>query len=178
MAGPYFLATERFDASDKAWRKYIDWAHIPGLTEIVSLDVLLCPSLIKELQPEDWNHNVHEDYCCHYFADLEYLIQRVSSFPRRNILAVYRNPEAPTVINPSQGNFQLVGHDLTDETGISALTNCGGFTDVFGNDELNGFGLIEDFDKASTVRCLLAEKHSEEGHAQCKLHALWRLDEG
>jgi len=179
MSGPYFLAAERFDPSDgKSWQSYVDFAKIPGLNEVVSLDGMLCPRLIKELQAEDWNHNFHEDFRCHYFADLDYLVRRVSNFPRRNILAVFRNSISPASIDPSIGDFKFAGHDLIEDgTGISALTNCGGFPDVFGNDELNCFGLIESFEKACTIRRLLAEKHPEEAHAQCELYAIWRLDE-
>ena len=71
-----------------------------------------------------------------------------------------------------------MGYDLIEEqTQISALTNCGGFPDVFRNDELNSVGLIENFDRGSEVQRLLARRHPEEPHAQCELYAVWRLNE-
>jgi hypothetical protein len=66
---------------------------------------------------------------------------------------------------------------ITEHTQISALTNCGGFPDVFQNHELNRFGLIEDFDRVSEIRRQLAEHHPEEPHANCELYAVWRLEE-
>jgi hypothetical protein len=179
MATPLFVATERFDPSDgEAWRKYCHWAKIPGLVEVVNQDFMLCRRLVTELQERDWSHIVLEDFRLSYFLDLDYLKKRIRETPRRNILGLYRNPESHIAIPPSGEDFIFLGYDLIDEqTQISALTNCGGFPDVFRNDELNPFGLIEGFDRASELRRLLAERHPEEPHAQCELYAIWRLNE-
>jgi hypothetical protein len=174
-----YIATERFDPSDiERWKEYCDWAKIPGLVEVVSLDSLLCPRLITELKEEDWQHNVCEDFRLDYFYHLDYLLERVAHVSRRNVLGLYRNPDVFAVEPPGTGEFVFMGHDLIeDETQISALTNCGGFPDVFSNEELNGYGLIGDFARASEVRRLLAERHPEEHHARCELYAVWRLQE-
>jgi len=77
MTAPLFIATERFDPSDgEKWQKYCDWAKIPGLAEVVSLDGMLCKHLIEEIQDEDWHHNVKEDFRLGYFYDLDYLMRR------------------------------------------------------------------------------------------------------
>jgi len=174
-----FIATERFDPSDEErWEKYIQWAKIPALTEIVSLDCLLCPHLINGPQDEDWQHVVCEDFRLDYFYHLDYLMQRVQTIRRRNILGLYRNPEGHIEAAPVTGAFGFLGYDLIEEeTQISALTNCGGFPDVFRNEELNRFGLIDTFGRAHEVRRLLAERHAKEHHAHCEMYALWRLDE-
>ena len=179
MTVPIFIATERFDPSDgEKWQKYIAWANIPGLVEVVSLDSLLCKHLVTDLCDEDWGHIVNEDFRLDYFYHLNYLKSRIQGVPRRNVLGLYRNPEAHVVVPPAQGDFAFMGYDLIDEqTQISALTNCGGFPDVFSNDELNQCGLIESFERASEVRRLLAESHPEEPHAKCEMYALWRLIE-
>jgi hypothetical protein len=179
MSPPLFIATERFDPSDgEKWQKYCDWAKIPGLVEVVSLDSMLCKHLINEFQDEDWSHIVNEDFRLDYFYHLDYLKQRIQNIPRRSILGLYRNPETHIAEAPSSGNFGFVGYDMIEEqTQISAITNCGGFPDVFRNDELNRFGLIDCFDRACEVRRLLAERHPEEPHAHCEIYALWRLNE-
>ena len=177
---PVFISTRRFDKTDgEKWQKYCEWAKIPKLVELVSIGSPLCERLIKELQDEDWRHNVHEDFRLNYFYDLDYLKQRVSDFPRRNILGLYRNPEVHITNAPAPGDFSFIGHDLIEEqTQVSALTNCGGgFPKAFSNDELNCFGLIEGFDRATEVRRLLAERYPEEAHAQCETYAIWRLNE-
>jgi len=179
MITPLFIATERFDSSDgDKWHGYCRWANIQGLVEIVNLDCLLCRHIVKEFQDEDWNHIVCEDFRLDYFYDFEYLKQRVQAVSRKNILGLYRNPKTHIVAAPGPGNFSFIGYDLIEEqTQISALTNCGGFPDVFRNEELNAFGLIDNFDRASEVRRLLAERHPNEPHAQCELYAIWRLCE-
>jgi len=179
MTAALFIATERFDPSDgENWQKYCDWAKIPGLVEVVSLDGALCKHLIKEFQDEDWHHIVNEDFRLDYFYDLGYLMRRIQDVPRRNILGLYRNPEVHIADAPAPGDFGFVGYDLIEErTQISALTNCGGFPTVFRNDELNRFGLMDSFARACEVRRLLAQNHPEEAHAQCELYALWRLKE-
>lgn len=179
MPKSLFIATERFDPSDGAkWEGYCQWAKIPGLLEVVSLDTMLCPHLITKFLDEDWNHMVLEDFRLDYFYDLDYLTRRVRDLPKRNILGLYRNPEAHIVNAPAPGAFDFIGYDLIEEqTQISALTNCGGFPDVFHNDELNRFGLIGGFDRTSEVRHRLAERHPKESHAQCEMYAIWRLNE-
>lgn len=179
MTTPLFIATRRFDSSDGAkWSKYFEWAKIPRLVEAVTLDMMLCPRLIDGPEDEDWHHIVCEDFRLDYYYHLDYLLRRVEGVRRRNILGLYRNPEAHVACPPGPGDFEFCGYDLIEEqTQISALTNCGGFPHAFDNAELNRFGLIGSFDRACEVRNLLAERYPEEAHAQCEIYALWRLTE-
>lgn len=178
MIQPLFIATERFDPTDEAWQKYFEFADIPALTEVVGLDGSLCNRVIVELLEEDWRHVASVDCEPLYFQDLDYLLNRVQSVKRRNILGLYRNPETEITKVPATLDFRFMGYDLIDEqTHISALTNCGGFPDVFQNAELNCFGLISKFERAIQVKKMLAETHPEEAHAQCAMYAIWRLNE-
>src|ERR1044071_301195 len=179
MSSPLFTATERFDQFDgQAWKKYIEWAKIPSLIEVVSLDSSLCKRVVNEFSEEDWKQVVCEDYGSFYFKGLDYLLMRVQSINRRNILGLYRNPEMHIVTAPLNRDFKFMGYDLVeDRTQISALTNCGGFPDVFDNEALNPCGLISDFEYARKVRELLAKTHPEEPHANCEMYAVWRLNE-
>jgi len=71
-----------------------------------------------------------------------------------------------------------MGYDLVeDATQISALTNCGGFPQTFSNTELNAYGLITDFSRASEIRKRLPEHNPGDHHARCELYAIWRLVE-
>jgi hypothetical protein len=179
MTEPLFIATERFDPTDgEAWRKYFEWAKIPALTEVVGLDGSLCNPIIGELLDEDWNHIANIDFAPRYFSHLDYLLSRVQTVKRRNILGLYRNPEIDISKAPAARDFRFLGYDLIEEqTHISAITNCGGFPDVFRNEELNSFGLISKFERAIQVKKLLAENHPEEPHANCEMYAIWRLNE-
>lgn len=177
MTKPLFIAVERFDPSDgEKWQKYFQWANIPSLTEVVSLDSLLCPHMVTQFQPEDWAYIVNEDSRLDYFNDLEYLLQRVAQARRKQVLGLYRNPDAHIEMAPAE-NFAFVGYDLIEEaTQISALTNCGGFPDSFSNAELNRFGLIGTFDRAAEIQRQLQEHHPMESHAHCELYAIWRRE--
>ncbi len=158
MPQPLFMATERFDPNDEAWPKYFEFAKIPALTEVVGLDGSLCNSVVGELQDEDWSRIANIGCEPIYFHDLDYLLNRVQSVKRRNILGLYRNPEADITQAPAAMDFSFIGYDLIDEqTHISALTNCGGFPDVFSNEELNSFGLISKFDRAVQVKTIVRE---------------------
>ena len=176
---PVFVAREKFGPWDgEKWEKYIAWAKIPNLTEIVGLDSLLCPRLLNKIEDEDWSHIVNEDFHFSYFGDLDYLLKRVANIPRRNILGLYRNPNAPVQTPPAAGDFVFLGYELIeDQTQISALTNCGGFPESFTNDELNQFGLLKSFARACEIQRHLAKFNPEEHHAQCKRYAIWRLNE-
>lgn len=174
-----FIATERFDHSDgEKWQHYFECAKTPNLTEVVSLDIMLCPHIVKEFNDEDWNHIVCEDFRLDYFHHLDYLKQRVAGVTRRNLLGLYRNSRIHITAPPAPEDFRFLGYDLIEEmTQISALTNCGGFPDAFRNEELNQFGLIEAFSHACDIRRLLSERHPDEPHAQCEMYAIWRLNE-
>ena len=176
---PLFIATQRFDPSDgETWSRYLAWARIPNLTEVVSLDGMLCPHIVHDFNDEDWNHNVLEDFRLDYFLDLDYLLRRVAGVSRKNILGLYRNPQTDIRIAPGPGHFVFLGHDLVEEaTQISALSNCGGFPQTFSNDELNQFGLISDFSRASQIHKQLPERNPQEPHAERELYAIWRLIE-
>lgn len=176
---PLFIATERFDPSDgDRWQEYCRFAQIPQLIEVVSLDRGLCPRLVKEIKAEDWGHIVNEDWRLDYFCHLDYLLKRVAEHSRRNVLGLYRNPDCHITRPPGQGDFEFVGYDLIEEmTQVSALTNCGGFPEVFTSEELNAYGLIQDYGRAAQIAVVLADEFPEESHADCELYAIWRLSE-
>jgi len=165
MAEPLFIAVVPFDPSDgDRWLEYYQWAKIPQLTGVISLDALLCQRVVREIRDEDWNHIVNADFRLHYFHDLAYLLRRTEDAPRKLVLGVYRNPNSHITLPPAD-NFTFVGYDLIEETTqISALTNCGGFPDCFSNAELNKHGLIDTFERAQDVRQLLVKLHPEEPH--------------
>jgi hypothetical protein len=75
--------------------------------------------------------------------------------------------ESPTFCS-AKAAAQKMGHPA------SALTNCGGFPEVFASSELSGFGLLTDFGRAVEVQRLLRSRFPEEIHANCHLWAVFR----
>ena len=173
---PWFIATERFDASrGEAWEGYVSWSGLRQLDEVVSLDATLCPTLLPEVKDNYWPHIVNEDFMLHFFVNLDFLLDQISGFTDKNVLCVYRNPSGTTGPYEGRMNFEFLGYDLVDVQGsASALSNCGGFPDVFANHELSANGLLTSHDRAYQVQADLRTRHPEEHHADCHVWAIHR----
>ncbi len=90
------------------------------------------------------------------------------------MLCVFRNPVEQPLALPV-ADFQFLGYDLVDiENSASALSNCGGFPEVFANSELSVVGLLTDFDRAVEVQRTLRTTFPNEIHANCHLWAIFR----
>jgi len=175
---PWFIATEPFTpAAGQVWDRYVAWSGLTQLKEVVSLDGILCPTVLRETKDDDWPHIVNEGFALHFFVDFDFLMNQLTGIERRNLLCVFRNPQRHPQA-PSFADFRFLGYDLVDrECTISALTNCGGFPDVFANSELSPVGLLPDFARAIEAQRKLRSLHSEEPHANCNVWALFRLME-
>ena len=105
------------------------------------------------------------------------MIEQINNIEKKNVLCVFRNPQQiPTA--SSAANFKFIGYDLVEVNGgISALTNCGGFPDVFANAELSEVGLLTEFGRANKVQALLRSLHPNDPHANCDLWAIFRAAE-
>lgn len=173
---PWFIATERFTSRDgAAWEKYVAWSGLKHLDEVVSLDPMLCPTLLPEIKDSYWPHIVSEDFMLNFFVDLEFLLEQLADGRETNVLCVYRNPESQPPPYEGRTNFEFLGYDLVDVHGsASALTNCGGFPDVFDNKELSSKGLLTSHSRAFQVQADLRAKHPEEHHADCHVWAISR----
>jgi hypothetical protein len=127
---PLYIVTERFpsEGNRQAWSDYLRWSGLK-LTELVSLDSMLCPSVLSEITEGDWDHIVNQDNMLKYFTELDYLVSRVGHLRGRNLLGVYRNPGThPMAPVASKFKFVFEGYDLVEvDGGPSALTNCRGF---------------------------------------------------
>jgi hypothetical protein len=167
-----FSAATRMD-----WDKYVAWAQLPQLCQVVSLDSFLCPDVINELNAEDWQYNVQADYFIFMFRDLDYLLERVRDVTEPfDVLAVCHEPDADARTLFDDARFEFMGYDLMDEwVGDSALTNCGGFPEAFDNSELSEVGLLRDFAQANIVQQRLREFYADEPHANCDVWAIWKL---
>jgi hypothetical protein len=173
---PWFIATERFTSRDgEAWDKYVAWSGLRHLEEVVSLDPMLCPTLLPEIKDDYWPYIVNEDFMLNFFVDLQFLLRQVPDLDGSNLLCVYRNPEEPPPPYQNSIRFEPLGYDLVDVEGsASALSNCGGFPDVFTSAELSSKGLLTSHARALQVQSDLCSKHPEEHHANCHVWAISR----
>ena len=173
---PWYIATETFtpDKGD-VWTKYVDWSGLTHLDEVVSLDPMLCPTVLPELKDEYWPHVVNEDFMLSFFVDLEFLLNEISGMDELNLLCVYRDPTSPPELGAGPVGFDFLGYDLVDvQASASALTNCGGFPDIFDNTELSSKGLLTSYARAFDVQSQLRARYPDESHANCHVWAIFR----
>jgi hypothetical protein len=174
-----YTAIETLDPSwGETWTNYVGCSGLDHLKEVVSLDCLLCPSIIEGalLTEEDWNYIVLEEVVGTFFCDVDYLLSRIRAESQQQVIAVLREPTESDVLSYSDDRFQFKGYDLVeDQTGISALTNCGGFDLAFSNDDLSECGLVSEHERAYRIRDLLRKHYPDEPHANCAVWAIWKM---
>jgi hypothetical protein len=174
--GITYIALETFSKKHKAWNKYVEWSRLHHLKEIISLDIALCSSVLKDLQENDYMHIVHSDHRYIVFDDYVWLNERTRVFDDKQLLAIYHEPDFECKEMDLECQFEFCGYDLVeDATGISALVNCGGFEEAFSPNDLSEVGLISSYEKAREVQTLLTENYPDENHAYCDLWAIWRF---
>jgi hypothetical protein len=172
---PSYVATERFTSRHEGWTKYTAWSGLTQLDEVVSLDPMLCPSLLPEIKAEYWPHIVNEHFMLNFFVDLEFLLHQLPEVPECNLLCVFRNPLNQPPLPTSSLNFEILGYDLVAvQASASALTNCGGFPEVFENAEVSPTGLLTSCARAWVVQSELRRRYPEEPHANCHVWAILR----
>ncbi|MEM9483338.1 MAG: hypothetical protein AAGA83_06560 [Cyanobacteria bacterium P01_F01_bin.116] len=151
MTNWFLTARQRFIPSQtKDWQSYIQFSGFTHITEVVTLDSVLCPDLIDDLIDEDWSYNVQADCRITWFTDLAYLRQRINwHVGQDQLLAIMENP---THIHEVPPKFEFCGFDIVDDhDSNSVLTNCGPFPDIFSSSDVNIFGLLSDLDQANAI---------------------------
>jgi hypothetical protein len=157
MTQPWFIAVERFGpANGAAWAKYVEWSKLDQVEELVSLDNMLCPTVLKDIRDHHWPHIVNEDCYLHFFTDLEFLRQELAAekVEGARLLCVLRNPDKRPSLSAELSSFCFLGFDLVEAaSGISALSNCGGWPEL-GNRELSKWGLLTDHTRALDLQAI------------------------
>ncbi len=177
MSEIWFTATEKFDPSlGEEWVKYYNWAKIPQLKEIVSLDTTHRPQELWELADSDWEYNIHKDFLITFFWDLNYLLKRFGDKRDRvNILAVCLEPSFEAREMFKDPRFEFQGYDLVGKGDVSAISNCGGFDLAFQSSDISEVGLFASYSFAREVQEGLRQQYPDEQHASCELWAIWRM---
>jgi hypothetical protein len=160
-----------------SWENYIRWSKLTHLTELVSLDAMLNELLVEPdlNNDEDWDHIFLDDLMdTGFYKTLEYALSRTKQKGKFNLLTVVIEPDQDCKL-VQLDNYDFIGYDLLDQYyTTSAITNCGGFDEVFLPSDLNNFGLIDDYNKAFDIKKRLFESKPEEEHADTNVIAVWR----
>ena len=73
---PCCIATKRFGPwQEAAWTRYLARSGLNQLEEVVSLDPMLCGTVLPEIRPEYWDRIVKEDFMLNLFTDLDFLLR-------------------------------------------------------------------------------------------------------
>jgi hypothetical protein len=178
----YYMATEKYDHTASCWDDFVEWRGLPQLVEVVSMENV--PAFdARELTPEDWNHVAPRGeigcgglLCFRQLGPLVECISRLSEDKPINLLWVCREPIEQPLPPASQSPFEFLGCDLIDDdTGVSALTNCGGgFPAAFSDAEISELGLIRTLERAKKIQTDLRSEYPTEPHANCSLWAIFR----
>lgn len=165
------------DTNISAWSNYIEWSKLTHLTELVSLDICLNEMLVKpdRSSEEDWKEIVIDEYHeTGFFRTLDYVLRKTNKKKGFNLLAIVIEPESDCSLIRLD-DYDFLGYDLLDQYyDTSALTNCGGFDETFLPNDLNNVGLIDDYEKAYTIKKNLRENNPMEDHADTNVIAIWR----
>jgi len=148
--------TSRFD-------DYRSFSGFTAITELVTLDSMMCPDLITELSTEDWSRNVQEDFRTELFYDSNYLLSRQPlDRSKHQIIAACEHPEGTEIVPTG---FVFCGHDIMDSYfGNSTLTNCGPIPEAFNPTDVNGYGLIDNRDTAFRIRDTMRKLQPDDPH--------------
>src|SRR5689334_23596153 len=89
-----YTAREKFDSScGDDWKKYLEFLGRDDLTRVVTLDAILCPSVIEVAKQEDWDALPPDPMSMNFFFDLGLVQRRAAAATKRcNVLAVIKEP--------------------------------------------------------------------------------------
>lgn len=149
--------------TQEGWEGYLAFSGFTHITELVTLDSMMCPAIIIDLVDEDWNHNVHEDCRITFFRDTEYLLNRQPLDPlRHQLLAIVECPDGTECVPVG---FTPCGFDIMDsDFGNSTLTNCGPVPEAFDASTVNTFGPLSDIETAIEVRDKMRRQQPDDPH--------------
>jgi hypothetical protein len=175
----YYTALKHFDAetqNELNWNNYIKWSKLTQLKELVSLDGILNELIFQpELSSKyDQKHMVIDgEMLMPFFNSSAYVIEKVKGLERFNFLAIVKEPNNEKASLAT--DFEFVGYELLDKEGSnSALTNCGGFDEIFSPTDLNEYGLITDYYKTKKIQQELLINNPNQQHSNCFLYEVWR----
>jgi hypothetical protein len=172
IEGAHYILT-----ASHVWDKVLKDADHVGITlrphtnhrfSIAVIKLLLPGAIHQDVQLDLWNMNVN---AATSFPGLDGLARSLNYHLRiENLWDVKFDSGG---FGPT--GFDFVGYDLADIQGsTSALTNCGGFPEIFSNSELSEKGLLSSFVRAKQVQDDLRRLNPQEIHAHCHLWAIFR----
>lgn len=173
----WFTSRNLFDRelNPSAWDKYVEWARLDQVIELVSLDGILNDLVFEPNFESEHNEVIYnQNPVTQFFKAIDYVNKKSKHLDYFNLLAVVMEPNEHKA-DQLERDFEFIGYDLIETDGdISALVNCGGFDETFKPKELNFYGLISDYNRAKEIQIELPKNNPKEHHADCHLFEVWR----
>jgi hypothetical protein len=169
-----FKVVNQFKKHDDedSWKAYMEFSGLEQVTDFCSLDSSLNDSVFEPESNEDWNNCVNEDYKTEFITNLDYAKQVQRKNPGSQIFGLIIDPQ-------NSGEYEqdrLLGFDIVDGYfSNSLLTNCGGYPDIFENEAINQYGLIDEIDKAYAIRNRLRMVNADSHAEDCEVIAVYDL---
>jgi hypothetical protein len=173
----YYTAVERFDPNNgERWVCYTRWLGRTDLKRVVTLDSLLCRTVVHVESGDDWEYVAKEDFMLDFFTDLDFVLRRVPGHRPSMVLAAIREPTAADVSGFTDPDFEFAGFDVVDTRFVaSALLSSSRIPGVFNVSELSEeSGLILSRERAYEIRDTLRRNYPDCEKAKCYVWAIWR----
>lgn len=118
-----FTIVESSSPSDgDRWISYCQWRGL-AFTGFDSIDGILRPSLLSDLEGEDWNHIDHENFRVHLITDYDYAVQKHYQIGQGDLVGLKFSEH-------DESDPRFLGFDLIDGYyDVSLLTNWGNDVD-------------------------------------------------
>lgn len=158
-------------SGEESWEKYIKFSGLNQIEDFCSLDANLNDSVFTPKSDEDWKNCVYEDNKIDMITNIEFAKKISKDHIGSKIFGLILDP----INSSTTENTNLLGFDILDEYySNSLLTNCDGFPDIFDNQIINRFGLLNDIEKAYEIRDKLRKEYEDDSHAgACEVIAIY-----
>lgn len=157
----------------ETWQDYSSWFEAYHLVEFCSLDSMMNDSVFTPETIEDWENIVQKDFMIEMITNLSYARKIHERHPGAVIFGLIIEPD----VEDLKENDGLLGFDVIDGyCGNSLITNCGGYPEIFNDEDISKYGLLDDYYNACRIRDELRRQFPECAHArECCVWAIYRV---
>lgn len=163
-----FTIVESFSPRDgDSWISYCQWRGL-AFTGFDSIDGILRPSLLSNLEDEDWNHIDHENFRVHLITDADYAVRKHTEIGQGDLVGLKFSEH-------DESDPHFLGFDLIDGYyDVSLLTNWGNDVDSI-NCSLSSNALVLSYPIVEAIQQELLRTSDTDLHVEgCQIVSIYR----
>ncbi|WP_158859902.1 hypothetical protein [Lunatibacter salilacus] len=166
---------QAFPKEGLTWEEFKVWNGFSQMKELLSLDQFLNPELnILKMGNNDAFSYHEQGKRTGLFTSLEYVKGIIGDGENCNLLAVIKEPGESCNELILEG-FEFAGYDLLDTGyGYSALSNLGSILGPVTAEDLNEYGLIQNFSDVKALQAKICNGYRGLQQAETYIMAVWR----